>query len=574
MTKQLLFILALALFFFKSNALMSTRSMASAASLRPAECGNGPKRVSAGDYQYSIAQWMPQHSQTALFDQKKSGLTTLLEEKYEEKLYDTRESPVNSLAEFSFNTVTDLANGLVSSDWNETQRFLPVATAMQRIERDMRMLDDVAGQTPQLTSGEIVLLASAVAISAISPTFFSVKVVEVLVPSMAALSAAVGISAEYVGRVAVSNGKEIAALAMQAAAEAEGVLAQSERAKAILPLCVGIATTASAFSLLAPALIAEITALYGVDVVTETLLVFPLLAVLAAAIAGLASQESISLANRASNVGVRRFASSEIVGITWKSQTEQVEQSALRMNMKWKNFAYGVVPAPLIAALWPGNLSLSCIICAAVAAMQAAYYLSIAEYAVGAASVNVAKKAKAAAVSDTYANQGSRAGAVLPFTSALAGLCAAASAAVVEVMPLVSVVPVQSLMAVFFPMGSSLFAAAASVSKARCEVDAQAASSAASRGLVTEEEKDTEADPNKMVAELLTTTAKTSAKVLKSRIIQFRNLMRSGMLLQKIGKKIARWLSRSLFGVDWSVVGDKKTGGKGQKKPNFAGSNI
>ena len=91
---------------------------------------------------------------------------------------------------------------------------------------------------------------------------------------------------------------------------------------------------------------------------------------------------------------------------------------------------------------------------------------------------------------------------------------------------------------------------------------------------MTEEEKDTEADPNKMVAELLTTTAKTSAKVLKSRIIQFRNLMRSGMLLQKIGKKIARWLSRSLFGVDWSVVGDKKTGGKGQKKPNFAGSNI
>ena len=169
----------------------------------------------------------------------------------------------------------------------------------------MRMLDDVAGQT-QLTSG-ILLLATSVAMSAISPSMFSIKVVEVLVPSMAALSAAVGISAEYVGRVAVSNGKEIAALAMQAAAEAEGVLAQSERVKAILPLCVGIATTASAFSLLAPALMAEITSLYGVEVVSEALLVFPLLAVLAAAIAGLASQESISLAN-ARQCGVRRFA--------------------------------------------------------------------------------------------------------------------------------------------------------------------------------------------------------------------------------------------------------------------------
>jgi len=66
-----------------------------------------------------------------------------------------------------------------------------------------------------------------------------------------------------------------------------------------------------------------------------------------------------------------------------------------------------------------------------------------AEYSVGSASVQVAIKAKAAAVSDTYANQGSRAGSVLPFTSALAGLCAAASAAAVEVVPLVNMVELQ-----------------------------------------------------------------------------------------------------------------------------------
>jgi len=35
----------------------------------------------------------------------------------------------------------------------------------------------------------------------------------------------------------------------------------------------------------------------------------------------------------------------------------------------------------------------------------------------------------------------------LPFTSALAGLCAAASTAVVEVVPLVSIVELQSLIA-------------------------------------------------------------------------------------------------------------------------------
>ena len=39
----------------------------------------------------------------------------------------------------------------------------------------------------------------------------------------------------------------------------------------------------------------------------------------------------------------------------------------------------------------------------------------------------VALKARSSAVADTYANQSSRAGSILPFTSALAGLCAAVS---------------------------------------------------------------------------------------------------------------------------------------------------
>lgn len=56
------------------------------------------------------------------------------------------------------------------------------------------------------------------------------------------------------------------------------------------------------------------------------------------------------------------------------------------------------------------------------------------------------------------------------FSPALGGLCAAASAAVIELLPLVSPVELQSLLAVIFPSGAALFAAAASVSKARCEV--------------------------------------------------------------------------------------------------------
>ena len=452
-------------------------------------------------------------SSEVLMKFSRSDLTKLLEDELEDgidKLDPDTSDLIQKTSDAAFSAVTGLANFLVNTGQNETQRNIPVLRTMQRIEKDMKMLDDVAGQTPQLTNVEVALLGSSVVLSAISPTFLSMKVVEVLVPSMAALAAAVGISAEYVGRVAVANGKEISSLAMQAAAEAEGVLAQAERAKAIMPLCVGISTSASAFALLAPALVAELNQIFGIQLImnevrdelifledycsilllscsistgalesldlllsfsmitlslhdtiiliitnqsistpksTQVLIVFPLVSVLSAAIANLAAEESIQLSNRASNTGLRRFASSKTVGVTWKSQAEQVTAASDQTTQKWWSFAYSVIPAPIVAAIWPGNFALSCIVCSAFAAAQAAYYLANAEYSVGSASVQVAIKAKAAAVSDTYANQGSRAGSVLPFTSALAGLCAAASTAVVEVVPLVSIVELQSLIA-------------------------------------------------------------------------------------------------------------------------------
>lgn len=65
-------------------------------------------------------------------------------------------------------------------------------------------------------------------------------------------------------------------------------------------------------------------------------------------------------------------------------------------------------------------------------------------YEVARAVDAVALKARAAAVSDTYANQGARSGAILPFTSALGGLCAAAAAATVELVPLIpNILPLQ-----------------------------------------------------------------------------------------------------------------------------------
>jgi hypothetical protein len=426
-------------------------------------------------------------------------------------------TPAERLGSWSVGIVKEVAE-LIYERQNNTKIDIPVQAALNKMKKDMEFLDDVASRTPQMTTAELLVLSMTVIVSGLSPTFLSLKVVEVLVPSLAALSASVAISSEYVGKVAVANGKEFSALAIQAAAEAEALLAAAERTKAVLPLCVGIATTASAFALLAPSLVSEISVKFGMEVVNEVYLVCPLVAVLAAAIAGLATQEAQGLASRAIGVGNRRFSTSKSVGATWLSATEQVEVNSRRLTKKWSSFALGVAPAPLVASLFPGNFMLKTIICAAIAAAQAAYYLAIAEYSIAASVDAVALKARASAVSDTYANQGTRAGAILPFTSALAGLCAAASAAVVELLPLVPNTELQAVMAILFPSGAALFASAAAVSKARCEVDSKAAGAAAAMGLSGEDRDGAlYKDPNVVVRELLRSTIKTTGERLRMR---------------------------------------------------------
>ena len=56
------------------------------------------------------------------------------------------------------------------------------------------------------------------------------------------------------------------------------------------------------------------------------------------------------------------------------------------------------------------------------------------------------------------------------FVNTLNRLFLQASAAVVELLPLVSMVELQSALSIVFPSAAALFAAAASVAKARCEV--------------------------------------------------------------------------------------------------------
>jgi hypothetical protein len=359
---------------------------------------------------------------------------------------------------------------------------------MLEYSRAVNLLERMAGPAPPLSVLELVILAGSVVSVAISPIALGARVTEFLAPSLAALIAAVGISAEVVGKTATANGKEVAAATMQCVAEAEGLLANAERAKAILPLCVGISTVAATCSLLVPVALDVMSG--NLQVATEIYLLCPLVSVLSAASSSLCLQETTDYCNRAIGVGNRRFAPSTVVGRTWQSQTEQIQSKSRYSLKRWQSFALSVIPAPLLGSLVPGaSLSTKTIVISALAAAQTAWFLTQAEYELSTATDAVAIKARSSAVCDTYANQASRSSAILPFTSALSGLCAAATAAIVE-LPLLNTLSMshqtiptillQVGIATIFPALSSLFAAAAAVSKARCEIDSEAAVLAAS----------------------------------------------------------------------------------------------
>ncbi|KAL3778758.1 hypothetical protein ACHAWO_011412 [Cyclotella atomus] len=450
------------------------------------------------------------------------GKGTLLQSRDTEKSSD-RESDAKGVRKMLINALpsnnqssgqSNKKRGRRSTDNKSDDRPTTISTALQTLERDMTILDNLASLQPQLSLPEVGLLLGAVTASGIGPIVFpGTSVTEVLAPAAAAFTASITIGSEYIGRVAVADGKEIAANAIQCAAEAEAFLANAERVKAITPLCVGLGATCASFALLTPTLV-EVLNLNSVQLITQLYIFCPLVAILSAAVANLALEETRDYSYRAINVGVRRFSKGGDVGRTWLSSAEQIQRNSRTKTDRWWSFAGSVLPAPIIGSIFgPPALSAKCIVVAALAAAQSAYFLALAEGVLARATDAVAIKARSAAVCDTYANQGSRNSAILPFTSALSAFCAAATAAMVE-LPFIDAISAaygtigEVCLVVTFPILSSAFAAAASVSKARCEVDAEAACQAASTlaleyDAMNGNEKDPVLRPFKSVLELI-----------------------------------------------------------------------
>eukprot|EP00956_Cyclotella_meneghiniana_P020119 scaffold35110_cov53-Cyclotella_meneghiniana.AAC.6 len=289
-----------------------------------------------------------------------------------------------------------------NNDNNNNNNPTTITTALQTLERDMTILDNLASSQSQLSLPEVGLLLGAVTASGIGPIVFpGTSVTEVLAPAAAAFTASITIGSEYIGRVAVADGKEIAANAIQCAAEAEAFLANAERVKAITPLCVGLGATCASFALLTPTLV-EVLNLSSVQMITQIYLLCPLIAILSAAVANLALEETRDFSSRAINVGVRRFSKGGDVGRTWLSSAEQVKRNSQSKTERWWSFAGSVLPAPIIGGFFgPPALSAKCIVIAALAAAQSAYFLALAEGVIARAQDAVAIKARSAAVCDT-----------------------------------------------------------------------------------------------------------------------------------------------------------------------------
>lgn len=416
------------------------------------------------------------------------------------------------LGEFFYDGVASVGRLLTQSPAEEQESAARVSNAVQQIERDAAMLDVETDTKQHVKKLTMVSLLGMFGLACGSPFFLGEEFVEVLLPSLAALAAMVGASAEYGGKVAVTRGKQVGAISLQAAAEAEMYFAQAERASAIISIGLGVSAAFAAVALVVPNYLAE----YGIgpgELSTEILLICPIISILSAAVSALANQETGILSDRAVNLGARRFSSAREVGRTWLSASEQISAATKTTKSKWRDFAVGIIPAPAIGLVWPGDLAEKCVVVSAVAALQAAVSLGASEYSLSKAMESVGTKTRSAAVTDTYANQGMKQGAILPYTSALGVLCIAVTVCAVEFTPFLGGLAQEAVVGAIFPGLGCLVAAAASISRARCEENAEAATQAAT--LLSENRLSQEKGPFRSTAELLRYTFRNIRKQVK-----------------------------------------------------------
>lgn len=385
-----------------------------------------------------------------------------------------------SFGDWAYEKVSGVAKKLVQApvDENKDRR---INLALGRLQRDLSVDDKKVSAVPQLPLIEKGILGGALASTVIA--FFTRGPVQSLIfdyftPTLTIVVASVAFRSEYIGKFKVAQAKEITATSKMAAAQGEVYLSRAERVKSIMGICLGVSAVFAALALV----------LEPIEGLSATIyLLCPTITVLAAAVAALAEQETRVLTGQAIGVGARRFASKESVDRTWLSQTQQIDRSTDFATKKWIDFAIGFVLGPITGVFVPGSLAFKAVVVAALAAAQTAYYLANAEGLLAQASESVALKSRSSSVVETYAQQSNRNGAILVYTSAVAGLMAA----VADFLHVAHIMPSLALSGPFkwkgpllfalFPALGALVAAGSSISKSRCDINTDISNYAATK---------------------------------------------------------------------------------------------
>ena len=113
-------------------------------------------------------------------------------------------------------------------------------------------VEEIKGKSLKWSKSQSMLLLGSVAVSICSPLLLAVEVVEYLVPAMTAVAAAIGAKAEFDGKIAIANAREIASASVKAAAETEAIMCEAERVKQTLVFAFDVATIFAVVSLIAP----------------------------------------------------------------------------------------------------------------------------------------------------------------------------------------------------------------------------------------------------------------------------------------------------------------------------------
>eukprot|EP00471_Norrisiella_sphaerica_P005475 CAMPEP_0184484190 /NCGR_PEP_ID=MMETSP0113_2-20130426/5898_1 /TAXON_ID=91329 /ORGANISM="Norrisiella sphaerica, Strain BC52" /LENGTH=526 /DNA_ID=CAMNT_0026865055 /DNA_START=176 /DNA_END=1756 /DNA_ORIENTATION=- len=339
--------------------------------------------------------------------------------------------------------------------------LLPDPKTATKAESESALLDEIMMDIKSLsTEGEMLrrpsistvffIVLSSVLFSVVSPASFPEEITEVLVPVAASIIAVCTTAAEFQGKDATADAKEVAAVALAQAARSEAYLSRAEKAKAVLPALVGISATAATLNLVFPAIMAG-----GITVNPLLIGTCPVVGTMAAAVAAIASVETLA----SGYLALGKVSADRAISVKEAGSTD-LRFKALRQRTI--AVAKHVAPAFLIGLFMPGDFVFRCIVAAAASAVSVAYNLAKAETIVAEVTLKVAFISKAAAKADVFANKAASEAAILPFTSAIAGVSTALAAALVEVSPVLA-----GLIPLFGAVASGVAAAAA----ARADMD-------------------------------------------------------------------------------------------------------